>query len=84
MYSQRPKSEQFGFRTEMFCSVVTLFGFRKLTEIRTNLFGFQTLVCVRNPNKHMFERSDFGQTAKLDRFIYKNIIFMTPFIYKTT
>ena len=31
----------------------------------------------------MFERSDFGQTAKLDRFIYKDGHKNYIFIYKT-
>ena len=74
-YSEAPKSElvpTFGFQGFTLnnnynyserCSV--LFGcifvrISKTSEIRTNLFGFQTPFYVRNPNEHMFERSDFG------------------------
>ena len=32
----------------------------------------------------MFERSDFRHLTSIDCFIYIKIIFMTPFIYKTT
>ena len=65
-----------------------LFGCRsvrisKASENRTNLFGFQTFVYVRNPNKLMFERSDFGQTAKLGRFIYKDRHKKNSYLYKT-
>ena len=83
LYSQRPKSEHVRFSVNAY-----LFGYKKRSviynaEIRTNLFGFQTLVCVRNPNEHMFERSDFGQLAKLGRFIYKDRHEKNICLYKT-
>ena len=59
-YSQRPKSEHVRISDRgpssrsNFCSV------SNMSEIQTNLFGFQTQICVWNPNDQLFERSDFG------------------------
>ena len=47
-YSKRPKSEQFGFRSITCRSVVKSVRYEKVSEIRTNLFGFQTLVIRTN------------------------------------
>ena len=65
------------------CSVVNLFGFRKLSEIRTDRSDFRHFFAVQNPNKHMFERSDFGQLTKLGRFIYKDRHEKNIYLYKT-
>ena len=82
-YSHRPKSEHVRFS-----DVGLLFGCKsvrisKSSDNRTNLFGFQTFVYVQNPNKLMFERSVFGQTAKLGRFIYKDRPKKNSYLYKT-
>ena len=43
----------------------------KVSENRTNLFGFQTLLVLPKSERYTTERSVFGQTAKLDRFTIK-------------
>ena len=39
-----------------------------MSEIRTNLFGFQTFIVIPKTERYITERSDFGQLTKLDRF----------------
>ena len=68
-YSKRPKSEQFGFQTAQFCSVVKSVRYENMSEIRTISFGFQTVLVIPKTERYITERSDFGQLTKLDRFI---------------
>ena len=48
-----------------FCSVL------KVSEIRTILFGFQTLFSVRNPNRNRSNVRISDISTRLDHFIYK-------------
>ena len=69
LYSKRPKSEHVRISDTASLFGSNLCSVLKVSEIRTNLFGFQTLFNVRNPNKQLFEHSDFRQITKLGRFI---------------
>ena len=55
---------------------------QKVSEIRTKMFGFQTQICVWNPNTICSNVRISDNSTKLDRFINKNILFMTIFIVK--
>ena len=77
-----PNGNTFGFQIGGHHSVWILVWTVVMSEIRTNLFGFQTEISVRNPNRNRSNVRISDISTRLDRFIYKNILFMTIFIVK--
>ena len=73
-YNQRPKSEQFGFRTEIFHPVLNTVRFQLCLKSEQICSVFR---------RYITERSDFGQLTKLGRFIYKDRYKKNSYLYKT-
>ena len=69
MYSKRPKSEHVRISVSPLLFGSNYRSVLKLSEIRTDLFGFQTVLVIPKTEQNITERSDFGQLTKLDHFI---------------